>query len=209
MESKGLIEMGTKPELVVATKNKKKLQEIKKILRELDLKITSLADYPHAPRIHENGKTFRENAIKKAVSVAGVTKKLTIGEDSGLCVDALNGKPGVYSARFSGKEKSDEKNNLKLIKLLNGVPLSKRKAYYSCAVALADERGLIGVVEGNCRGLIGFVPKGHFGFGYDPLFIIPRYKKTFAQLGARIKHTMSHRYRALSKAKKIILKCLR
>lgn len=191
-------------ELVVATKNKKKLEEIKEILKGLNFKISSLADYLHAPRIIENGKTFRENAIKKAVKIAKSTGKLTMGEDSGLCVDVLKGKPGVYSSRFSGKDKSDQKNNLKLLGLLEGLPVIKRKAHYFCAVALADNNGLVGVVEGKCSGYIGFGLKGRFGFGYDPLFVIPKYKKTFAELGARIKHKMSHRFLALDKAKAVL-----
>ena len=193
-------------ELVVATKNKKKLREIKDILKIRNLKIASLTDYPNAPRIIENGKTFKENAVKKAVRTAHFTKKLTLGEDSGLCVRALGGKPGIYSSRFSGKNKSDRQNNLKLLKMLNGLSLDKRSAYYACAVALADESGLIGVVEGKCSGLIGFELKGTHGFGYDPLFIIPKYKKTFAQLGEKVKHRMSHRYRALGKAKRLFSK---
>jgi XTP/dITP diphosphohydrolase len=193
-------------ELVVATKNKKKLKEIKEILKGVALKLSSLADYPACPRIIENGKTFKENAIKKAVKIGGYTEKLTLGEDSGLCVEALDGEPGVYSSRFSGKGKSDLKNNLKLLKLLAGLPLKKRNADYVCAVAVADAQGLIGVVEGRCSGLIGFQQKGRSGFGYDPLFVIAKYKKTFAQLGSRIKHRMSHRYHALEKAKKIIEK---
>src|SRR3989338_4458071 len=126
-------------ELVVATKNKKKLREIKDILKIRNLKIASLADYPNAPRIIENGKTFKGNAVKKAVRTAHFTKKLTLGEDSGLCVQALGGKPGIYSSRFSVKNKSDTQNNLKLLKVLSGFPLNKRRAYYACAVALADE----------------------------------------------------------------------
>ncbi len=191
-------------ELVVATKNKKKLEEIKEILKGLNFKLISLADYPKSPRIIENGKTFCENAIKKAVKTAQFTKKLTLGEDSGLCVDALGGRPGVYSSRFAGKDKSDLKNNLKLLKLLEGLPLNKRKAQYWSAVALADKDGLVGVSEGTCRGFIGFALKGNFGFGYDPLFIIPKYKKTFAQLGPAVKHKMSHRFRALKKVKAIL-----
>ncbi len=193
-------------ELVVATKNKKKLQEIKEILKDLDLKITSLADYPQTPRIVENGKTFKDNAAKKAIKIAQFSGKLTMGEDSGLCVDALGGKPGIYSSRFAGKNKSDLKNNLKLLKLLKEFPLNKRKAHYVCAVALADSSGLITVVEGKCFGVIGFKMRGTHGFGYDPLFIIPKYKKSFGQLGESIKHKMSHRFRALGKAKKIIQK---
>jgi len=193
-------------ELVVATKNRKKLEEIKEILKDLPLRIYSLADFGNTPRIIENGRTFRENAIKKALKIARFTKRLTLGEDSGLEVFALGGKPGIYSSRFSGKNKSDLKNNLKLLKLLKGIPLYKRRARYVCSVALADKDGLLGVVEGKCPGLIGFKLEGNFGFGYDPLFIIPKYKKTFAQLGPRIKHKISHRYYALKKAKKIIHK---
>ncbi|MFH1199095.1 MAG: RdgB/HAM1 family non-canonical purine NTP pyrophosphatase [Candidatus Omnitrophota bacterium] len=193
-----------KQELVVATKNKKKLGEIKEILKNQDLKIPSLADYAKIPRIIENGRTFEENAVKKAVRIARFAKKLTLGEDSGLCVDALGGRPGIYSSRFAGKDKDDLKNNLKLLKLLEGLPLNKRKAHYVCAAALADKDGLVGIAGGRCCGLIGFALKGNFGFGYDPIFIIPKYKKTFAQLGPAIKHKMSHRFRALSKAKKII-----
>jgi XTP/dITP diphosphohydrolase len=193
-------------ELVVATKNKKKLKEIRELLSGLEFRISSLADYRQTPRIVENGKTFKANAAKKALKISRFTGKLTMGEDSGLCVDALNGAPGIYSSRFSGKNKSDNQNNLKLLKLLGDLPIRKRKAHYACAVALADKDGLIGIVEGDCRGYIGFMPEGSHGFGYDPLFIIPKYKKTFAQLGEGIKHKISHRYRALEKAKKIIQK---
>ena len=191
-------------QLVVATKNKKKLSEIKEILKGIDLEALSLDAYKDAPRVVENGKTFKENAVKKAVKLARWTGKFCLGEDSGLCVDALAGGPGIYSARFSGKEKSDLRNNLKLLKLLAGLSLSKRKAHYACAVALADKHGLIGVAEGSCSGLIAFAPRGSTGFWYDPLFYIPKYKKTFAQLGEKIKHKMSHRYHALKKAKRII-----
>jgi len=193
-------------DLVVATKNKKKLREIKEILRGLDLEIVSLLDLKRPLRIIENGKSFRENAIKKAVKTAHFTGKLTLGEDSGLCVDALNGAPGIHSSRFSGKNKSDKQNNLKLLRLLGDLSFSKRRAYYVCAVALADKNGLLGVAEGKCSGVIGFEAKGRRGFGYDPLFIIPKYRKTFAQLGEGIKHRMSHRYRALKKTRKMLKK---
>ena len=193
-------------QLVVATKNKKKLAEIKGILKGINLKLLSLDAYKDVPQVLENGRTFQENAIKKAVKLARFTGQLCLGEDSGLCVDALDGAPGIYSARFSGRDKSDIKNNLKLLRLLKDLPLTRRKAHYVCAVALANKRGLVGVVEGSCSGLIDFKLKGSAGFGYDPLFYIPKYKKTFAQLGEKIKHTMSHRYHALKKAKRIIEK---
>ena len=200
-------------QLVVVTKNKKKLSEIKDILKGINLKLLSLDVYKDVPLVAENGKTFQENAIKKAVKLARFTGQLCLGEDSGLCVDALGGAPGIYSARFSGRpacrqgrDKSDIKNNLKLLRLLKDIPAAERKAHYVCAVALADKRGLIGAVEGSCSGLITFEPKGSAGFGYDPLFYISKYKKTFAQLGEKIKHKMSHRYHALKKAKLIIEK---
>lgn len=198
--------MKAKPrEIIIATRNKKKLEEIREITADLKLKISSLADYPGAPEVVEDRATFRENAAKKAVEIAAVTGTLTMGEDSGLCVDALGGKPGVYSARFAGKDKDDRKNNLKLLRLLASKKNPRdRKAHYVCAVAFADSKGLVGVVEGRCSGIIGFAPAGDAGFGYDPLFVIPRYKKTFAQLGTAVKHTMSHRFRALKKARKLL-----
>ncbi|MFH0855504.1 MAG: RdgB/HAM1 family non-canonical purine NTP pyrophosphatase [Candidatus Omnitrophota bacterium] len=192
--------------LIVATRNKKKLSEIKEILKGVNLKLSSLDAYKDAPSVRESGKTFRENAIKKAVSLARFTGRFCLGEDSGLCVDALGGAPGVYSARFSGRDKSDMKNNLKLLRLLKDFPAAERRAHYVCAVALADKDGLIGAVEGKCGGWIGFELRGRRGFGYDPLFVVPKFKKTFAELGEGIKHKMSHRYRALEKAGKIIKK---
>lgn len=193
-------------QLIVATKNNKKLKEIKIILRGLRLRVSSLIDCKDKISIVENGRTFKDNAIKKAVKVARITGKLTLGEDSGLCVDALNGAPGIRSARFSGRNKSDTQNNLKLLKLLEKIPPNKRKAHYTCAVALADKNGLLGVVEGKCFGKISPVAKGGNGFGYDPLFLIPKYNKTFGQLSERIKHKMSHRFYALRKARRFIEK---
>ncbi|MCM8758048.1 MAG: RdgB/HAM1 family non-canonical purine NTP pyrophosphatase [Candidatus Omnitrophica bacterium] len=193
-------------ELIVATKNKKKFKEIKEILKNLglDLRIRSLLSYKNLPRILEDGKNFKENAIKKATRIAKLSGKLTLGEDSGLEVEALDGLPGVYSARFAGKDKSALNNNLKILRLMEKMPLHKRKARYVCTVALADKEGLIAVKEGSCQGLIGFKMQGRYGFGYDPLFIIPKYKKTFAQLGPKVKHKMSHRFKALKKLKNIL-----
>jgi len=191
-------------EIVIATRNKKKLREIKDILKGMPLKFLCLDAYPDAPRVIENGKSFRENAAKKAVKLARFTGKLSLGEDSGLCVNALGGAPGIYSARFSGSDKDDLKNNLKLLKLLNGLLGTKRKAYYVCAVAIADKKGIVGLTQGRCAGRIALQSKGNKGFGYDPLFLVPAYNKTFGQLGEKIKHKMSHRYHALVKAKKII-----
>lgn len=195
-------------DLVIATKNRKKLQEIRALLRGMKVRLIPLSAYPKAPRVVENGVTFQDNAIKKAVALARFSGRLSLGEDSGLCVDALGGRPGVYSSRFAGRHKSDLQNNLKVLRLLNGVPVKKRTAHYVCAVAVADAHGLVGVVGGRCHGVIGLEPKGSHGFGYDPLFLIPRYGKTFGQLGERIKHTMSHRYHALKKVKPLLRKCI-
>lgn len=196
-------------ELVVATKNIKKLQELKDLLKGLDVEITSLEHYPHAPRIIENGKTFEANARKKALTIARYTKKLVLGEDSGLEVEALHGQPGVRSARYSGKGKSDVRNNLKLLRALEGLPAAKRRAQYRCAIALADSTGVVFESFGSCHGIIDFEMKGTRGFGYDPLFLIPKYKKTFAQLGEGIKHTMSHRSRALQTVRPFIVSYLK
>ncbi|MEW6009013.1 MAG: RdgB/HAM1 family non-canonical purine NTP pyrophosphatase [Candidatus Omnitrophota bacterium] len=195
-------------ELLIATRNRKKFKEIKDLLKKNVLRTFSLADFPGLPKIKETGATFKANAEKKAREISRLTRKLTLGEDSGLCVDALKGAPGVFSSRFAGKQKSDEDNNNKLLRLLKSLPLAKRKAHYVCAVAIAYKGKILKTVEGRCSGLIGFKRQGTSGFGYDPLFIIPRYKKTFGQLGLKIKHKMSHRSKAIKKLKKY-LSCLK
>ena len=194
--------------LIVATKNQGKLKEIKEILKEFPLKITSLSDYPDAPKIVEDGKTFAQNALKKAATMALYTGKLTLGEDSGLAVRALQGAPGLFSARFSGRDASDKKNNLKLLRSLKGVPFKKRQARYHCYAALVDGKKIIDVVQGSCQGVITLRSRGKNGFGYDPLFLIPRYNKTFGELDGRIKAKMSHRAKALRKIKKVLEKYL-
>jgi XTP/dITP diphosphohydrolase len=191
-------------ELLVATRNSKKLQEIKELLKGMKVKITSLADYRDMPKIEEDGKTFSQNALKKAATISLYTKKLVMGEDSGLEVKALKNEPGIYSARFSGPGSTDAKNNLKLLNLLKKVPLKNRQARYRCFVALTDEKGIVGVVSGSCQGLIALHPKGKNGFGYDPLFLIPKLKKTFGELDSSIKAKTSHRARALKKLRSLI-----
>ncbi len=196
-------------ELIVATKNKGKLREIKELLKDFDLKITSLADYPDAPEIEEDGKTFSQNAIKKAVTIAMFTKKLTLGEDSGLEVKALGNQPGIYSARFSGDGATDNKNNSKLLRSLKGVSAKKRQARYRCFAALVDGHKIVDVVGGSCAGIITERLRGKNGFGYDPLFLIPKYNKTFGELDGSIKAKMSHRAKALEKIKKSLKKYLK
>ena len=191
-------------ELLVATRNPGKVREIKEILSGLGFKITSLLDYSDMPTIDEDGESFAENAIKKAATIALFTKKLTMGEDSGLEVKALGNKPGIHSARFSGEGATDEKNNTKLLRALRGVPFKKRQARYRCFIAVVDGKKLIGVVNGSCSGVITTKRFGKNGFGYDPLFLIPRYAKTFGELAPSVKSKISHRARALKKFRKLI-----
>lgn len=195
-------------ELLVATRNAKKLKEIKELLSDLKIKVTSLADYKGMPHIEEDGKTFAENALKKAATISLYTKKLVMGEDSGLEVKFLNNAPGIYSSRFSGPGATDKKNNTKLLKLLKNVPMKKRQARYRCCAALTDKNGIVDVVSGSCSGLIALRPSGKNGFGYDPLFFIPRFNKTFGEIDPCIKAKMSHRARALKKFKRVIEKYL-
>ncbi len=188
-------------ELLVATKNQGKMREIRELLKEFDVKVTSLADYPDCPAIVEDGKTFKANAIKKAMVIGQHTGKLTLGEDSGLQVKALKNQPGIYSARFSGPDATDEKNNNKLLASLKNVSLTHRQARYRCVAALCEGEKLVGVVEGSCAGMIIDKRRGKNGFGYDPLFLIPRYQRTFGELDPAIKAQISHRARALKKLK--------
>lgn len=191
-------------ELLIATRNKGKVREIRELLEGLDVKITSLDDYPDLPKIIEDGKTFAGNALKKAVTISLYTKKLTLGEDSGLEVKALGNKPGIFSSRFAGEGATDKKNNAQLLRLLRGVPIKKRQARYRCFAALTDARGIVAVVSGSYRGLIALRSKGKNGFGYDPLFLVPKYNKTFGELDPAIKAKLSHRSVAMRKIKKAL-----
>ncbi len=198
-------------EVIVSTRNKNKFKEISKILSDAKIKALSLDEFPKAPkRIKEDGKTFEDNACIKALKIANSTQKLTVADDSGLEVKALDSAPGVYSARFSGPGATYESNNRKLLKSLKDLPNKKdRKARFVCAVAIADAKGIIAVVEGVCSGYIALEEKGAKGFGYDPLFEVTAYKKTFAQLSPKIKNQISHRAKAFAKAKKVILRYIK
>ncbi len=191
-------------ELVIATTNEGKMREIRGLLKDLDIKITSLKDYPDAPKVIEDGKTFAQNALKKAATIAIFTGKLTLGEDSGLEVKALKNAPGIFSARFSGENATDRKNNLKLIRSLKSVPQKKRQARYRCFAAIVDGKEIIDVCSGSCSGLIIDEYRGKNGFGYDPLFLIEKYNKTFGELDPAIKAKISHRAKAFQKVRRIL-----
>ncbi|HPM42828.1 MAG TPA: RdgB/HAM1 family non-canonical purine NTP pyrophosphatase [Candidatus Omnitrophota bacterium] len=195
-------------QLVIATKNKKKLYELKRYLKSLKIDVVSLEDFKNVPRIFENASTFKGNAAKKALVISRFTGGLVIADDSGLAVNALKGAPGVKSSRFAGAAKSDIQNNAKLLRLLEGLPAPKRGAKFVCAVAIAENGKLVKTIEETCSGRIAFEKKGSHGFGYDPLFLIPKYGKTFGELGLKVKDRMSHRSKALKKARKFLRKYL-
>lgn len=190
--------------LVLATKNRGKVEELKALLGEA-YQVYSLADYYDFPEVEEDGATFAENALKKARSAAFFTQMVALADDSGLEVDLLGGAPGVHSARFAGEEKDDQKNNQRLLKDLSGTALEQRTARFRCAIAIAAPNGQKSTVaHGACEGLIGFELKGTGGFGYDPLFIVPEYQQTFAELESVVKNKISHRGKALVEAKKLL-----
>ncbi len=164
----------------------------------------SLTDVPAVPAVEEDGKSFTENALKKARFYAHRFDKVTIADDSGLVVEALKGSPGIFSARYAGPGASDHTNNQKLLREMEGLGLSRRKARFQCSLAIVAPGGKEAVVEGACRGVIGFKEVGKKGFGYDPLFILPRYGRTMAQLSVEEKNRISHRGEALRKLRKII-----
>ena len=195
-------------EVVIATKNEKKLRELKRYLKRVKAHIVSLKDISRAPGIREDKGTFKGNAIKKAVTISKFTKGLVLADDSGLCVDALGGLPGVKSARFAGSNKRDCDNNAKLLEMMNTVPSDKRTARFVCAIAVADKGKIVKVIEEYCRGRIADSVRGRYGFGYDPLFLIPKYKKTFGELGLKVKDKMSHRSKALKKTREFLKKYL-
>lgn len=196
-------------EIVIASRNKEKKKELKTLLNDLKIKVLDLNDFPAAPKVKEDGKTFDENAKKKALAIARFTKRLTLADDSGLEVKMLGGRPGVRSARFAGEGATYAEINRKLLRLLSGIPKSKRGAKFVCVIAIADKNGLVRVTRGECSGWISFTTRGKYGFGYDPVFVYPRYNKTFAELGPKIKNKVSHRAKALKKARAIIQKYLR
>ena len=191
-------------EVIVATRNNGKLREFRDALKGLNLRIYGLTNLPDAPEVEEDGDSFTENALKKARFYAAHFGKLTLADDSGLEVDSLRGRPGVYSARYAGKRASSQENNRKLLGELRGIPISKRGARFRCVVAIKSAGGREAVVEGSCRGRIGFKEKGRRGFGYDPLFILPKGEKTMAELSLEEKNRISHRGKALRKMRKII-----
>jgi XTP/dITP diphosphohydrolase len=187
--------------IFVATKNKNKLKEIKEILQDLNIDVSSAYDFiPENINIEETGKTFEENAAIKANAISNLLNDYVIADDSGLEVDALNGAPGIYSARFAGSNVSDNKNNEKLLIEMQNIPQNKRNAKFVCTIALSFKGKTIATFTGFCKGEIAFDLKGENGFGYDPLFLLPNGKR-MAELNADEKNKISHRKKALEQLK--------
>jgi XTP/dITP diphosphohydrolase len=191
-------------EVIVATRNKGKLREFRDALKGLNLRIYGLSDFSDVPEVDEDGRSFTENALKKARFYSRYFGKLTLADDSGLEVDSLKRQPGVHSARYAGERASSQENNQKLLREMQGVPISKRGARFRCIIAVKSPAGREVLAEGSCRGRIGFKEKGRRGFGYDPLFILPRERRTMAELSLEAKNKISHRGKALRKIRKIL-----
>lgn len=183
--------------LLVATGNKGKLKEIRHLLNGNDIEIVGLDALDNAPEVVEDGDTFNANARKKAVEMARFSGLLTLADDSGLSVDALAGAPGVHSARYAGQQGDDAANNAKLLQEMTDVVDEQRRAAFHCVMALADSDGRCVTFDGRIDGLIMRGERGEGGFGYDPLFLVPEYGKTTAELPFDIKNRISHRGAAL------------
>ena len=202
--------MRTWMKLVLATHNSGKISEFRQILANINsISVQSLLDYPIIPDIIENRRTFAGNSIKKAIEVSKHTNTVTIADDSGLEVDALDGEPGVLSARYAGKNATPNQLIAKVLKGLEGKPNIKRTARFRCAISLVKpsctDEMVIEAVEGVCEGEIALEKRGERGFGYDPIFVPLGYNQTFAELGAEIKNKISHRAKALKMIMKLIL----
>ncbi|MBB5324612.1 XTP/dITP diphosphohydrolase [Anoxybacillus tepidamans] len=189
-------------EVIIATKNAGKAREFQALLEKKGVKVKTLLDFPDCPDVEETGSTFAENARLKAETIASYFQRTVIADDSGLSIDALDGRPGVYSARYAGEEKDDQANIAKVLKEMEGIPFAKRTARFHCALAVAVPNERTVVVEGTCAGYITDAPRGENGFGYDPIFYVPQKEKTMAELPKEEKNKISHRADALTKLEK-------
>ncbi len=190
--------------LIVATRNRGKLAEIRSILADLPYSILEMGEVEFYNEVEETGDTFLENSLIKAKTIARLTGYFTIADDSGLEVAFLGGKPGVHSARYAGPQSTDEENYEKLLRELTGVPREKRRAAFRCVMVLAAPSGRWVASVGSCHGEIASQPRGNYGFGYDPVFFVPDFNRTMAEIPPEEKNRISHRARALAKMKTLI-----
>jgi len=194
--------------LLVATNNPGKIREYEALLKGLPLTLSYPAQEGIDIEVEEAGSTFAENACLKAVAYAAASGLLTLADDSGLEVDALEGEPGTRSARFAGHGASDEDRYRLLLSKLEGVPWERRTARFRCVIAVAGLQGEVHTAEGTCEGVIAFEPKGEHGFGYDPVFYMPEHGQTMAELESEVKNRISHRARAVEGARRILQELL-
>lgn len=192
--------------IVIASRNKKKIEELREILKGLNVELLSIDDFPDLDEIVEDGETFEENALKKARYVCQRTGFPALADDSGLEVEALGGRPGVRSARYAGEGATDEENVRKLLDELKGVKGKSGNARFVCCIALVFPSGEERVFWGYVNGKIINEPRGNKGFGYDPVFIPEGYEQTFAEMSPELKNSLSHRKKALDKLKNHLLK---
>jgi len=194
--------------LLIATRNSKKKRELQTILGSWDVKLLSLDDIEEMPEIEEDGATFTENATKKAKTISALSGLITLADDSGLEVDALGGAPGIFSARFAGIDADDEKNNRKLLTLMQDIKEVNRSARFVCVIAIATPEGIVQTAQGVCTGKIELARRGQGGFGYDPLFIPSGFSESLAELSDAEKNKISHRGKALQEAKPLLQQIL-
>ncbi len=191
-------------EIVLATRNKKKVEEIKRVIRDMPITILTIDDFPGCPEVEEEGDTFQENAVKKAIAVAHYTGKPSLADDSGLEVYMLNNAPGILSSRYSGENADDSKNIEKLLHEMRSIIDEKRNARFVCCLALAFPDGRLEIFTGQVEGKIGREQKGSYGFGYDPIFYPKGHDRTFAEMTADEKDSLSHRGKALREFQKYL-----
>jgi XTP/dITP diphosphohydrolase len=188
------------PQIVLSSRNQKKIGEIAELFAPQGINLVGVSEFPHVPDVVEDGDSFAANAAKKAIEVARQLNQWVIAEDSGLCVDALGGAPGIYSARYAGEQGADENNNEKLLREMAAVPSEKRTAHYVCYAVLSDPAGRVRLSsEGRCGGRILTEYRGDHGFGYDPLFMVPEFHQTFGQLSPAVKRHISHRAKSFER----------
>ncbi|MCI8597044.1 MAG: XTP/dITP diphosphatase [Lachnospiraceae bacterium] len=197
-----------KEKIIFATGNEGKMREIRMILEDLGMEILSMKEVDIQADIEENGSTFEENAVIKAKAVMELTGTIVLADDSGLEIDYLNKEPGIYSARYMGEDTSYRIKNQNLIDRLDGVPEEKRTARFVCVIAAALPDGRVLVTRGAIEGIIGYEERGEGGFGYDPIFFLPEYGCSTAELSMEKKNELSHRGKALRAMKEELKKAL-
>ncbi len=192
------------PRLLLASSNPGKIREYRLLLDNLGYQIVTLSEQGISKVTTESGNTYAQNAEMKATTYAKLSQLITLADDSGLEVDALQGKPGIHSARFAGENATDADRVTKLLAMMDGIPWNRRTAHFKCIIAIATPEGKLELCQGKCPGIIAFEAKGKNGFGYDPIFYLPKLAKTMAEIPLEIKNQLSHRGEAAQRARKIL-----